>query len=293
MTNEHRILSKKLPERDKSANKGDFGRLTVIGGSSRYRGAMSLACEAALRTGVGLVKLVSTEKVVSAVASRLCECTYLPISENSDGAIDSEDFISKQKELKSSSCVLVGCGMTACRSAEEIVSSVIYNMTCPLVIDADGLNVLRFFPERLRQTKRRPVITPHVGEMSRLTGIDVDRIKEERVKVALDFSVEHNCVTVLKDSVTTVVSPDGEVFINTVENSGLAKGGSGDVLAGIIASMLCQGLSDFDAACCGVLLHSLSAEMTAEELGEEYMLPTDVISHLPKVMAMIRKENEQ
>ena len=293
MTNEHRILSKKLPERDKSSNKGDFGRLTVIGGSSRYRGAMSLACESALRTGVGLVKLVSTEKVVSAVSSRLLECTYLPINENSDGAMDSEDFISKQKELKSSSCVLVGCGMTNCKATEEIVSSVIYNMTCPLVIDADGLNVLRYFPERLSRTKRRPVITPHMGEMSRLTGIDIDKIKEERVKVALDFSVEHNCVTVLKDSVTTVVSPDGEVFINTVENSGLAKGGSGDVLAGIIASMLCQGLSDYDAACCGVLLHSLSAEMTAEELGEEFMLPSDLICRLPKVMKMIRKENEQ
>ncbi len=293
MTNEHRILSKKLPERDKSANKGDFGRLTVIGGSSAYRGAVSLACEAALRAGVGLVRLVSIEKVIAAVASQIRECTYLPIKENESGAIDSEDFISKQKEIKNSTAVLIGCGMTATPSVEEIVSSVIYNITCPLVIDADGLNVLRFFPERLAKAKRRPIITPHVGEMARLTGLSVDEIKAERVKVALDFSSKYNCVTVLKDSVTTVVSPDGEVFINTMENSGLAKGGSGDVLAGMIASMLCQGLSAYDAACCGVLLHSLSAEMAAKELGEAYMLPSDVIKRLPKVMDIIRKAEEQ
>ena len=292
MTNEHRILSKKLPERDKSSNKGDFGKLTVIGGSSLYRGAAALCCEAALRTGVGLVKLVSIEKVIASVSAQLRECTYLPVNENSDGAIDSEDFISKQKQIKNSTALLIGCGMTDSPSVEEIVSSVIYGITCPLIIDADGLNVLRFFPERLARAKRRPIITPHVGEMSRLTGLSIEEIKAERVKVALDFSQKYNCVTVLKDSVTTVVSPDGEVFINTMENSGLAKGGSGDVLAGMIASMVCQGLDVYDAACCGVLLHSLSAELAAKELGEEYMLPSDVIGYLPKVMDIIRKEEQ-
>jgi NAD(P)H-hydrate epimerase len=293
MTNEYRILSKKLPERDKSANKGDFGKLTVIGGSSYYRGAAVLCCEAALRTGVGLVKLVSTEKVISSVSSQIRECTFLPVKENDEGAIDGEDFISKQKLIKNSSALLIGCGMTDSPSVEEIVSSVIYGITCPLIIDADGLNVLRFFPERLSKTKRRPIITPHVGEMARLTGLSVDEIKAERVKVALDFSQKYNCVTVLKDSITTVASPDGEVFINTMENSGLAKGGSGDVLAGAIASMVCQGLSAYDAACCGVLLHSLSAEIAARELGEEYMLPSDVISYLPRVMKTIRKEENK
>lgn len=290
MTSEHKILSKKLPERDKSSHKGDFGRLTVVGGSAYYRGAAVLCCEAALRTGVGLVKLVSTEKVISAVSSQIRECTYLPINENSEGAIDSEDFISKQKLIKNSSALLIGCGMTDSPSVEEIVSSVIYNITCPLIIDADGLNVLRFFPERLLKAKRRPIVTPHVAEMSTLTGLSVEEIKAERVKAALDFSQKYNCVTVLKDSVTTVTSPDGEVFINTMENSGLAKGGSGDVLSGMIASMLCQGLNAYDSACCGVLLHSLSAEMAAKELGEAYMLPSDVISYLPRVMDIIRKE---
>lgn len=293
MTKEIKILSKKLPIRNDSNNKGDFGRLSVIAGSDRFRGAASLAVRSALRSGVGLVNLVSTEGVISSVSNSASECTFLPVKENKDGGIDACDFTGKQRCLKSSDAILIGCGMGNTNDTLKILSSVISNFSCPIVIDADALNSMKNCPERLNEAKRRPIVTPHIGEMSRLTGLSTDEIKAERVKVALDFSKKYNCITVLKDSVTAVTDPEGEVFLSTVENSGLAKGGSGDVLSGIIASLLCQGLDAYDSACMGVLLHSISGEICADRLGKEFMLPSDVIVHLSDVFVCVRKEREK
>lgn len=283
--NAYGYLSHLLPTRNSAGNKGTFGKLAIVAGSFCYRGAASLAVNAALRCGVGLVCLASTEPVIASVAATRPECTFLPVASAEHGGMSSKDFFKYLSALGTANAVLVGCGMTATPDTEAIVSA-LSEIGCPLVIDADGLNVLRYAPERMKGA----VITPHVGEMARLTGLSVSKIKSDREGVARRFSEAYGCVTVLKDSVTAVASPDGDFFVWERENAGLAKGGSGDVLAGIIASLLAQGRSPYDAAVCGVLLHSLAAGKARERIGEEFMLPTDVIASLSNVYQDLRKE---
>lgn len=289
MTDNISVLRSLIPKRDKSSNKGTFGTLTVIGGSECYRGAPALACEAALRCGVGICRLASAEKVVSAVAARLPEVIFSVIAENSKGAALSEDLIGKIKTFAKSGAILVGIGMTDCFDTEASVSALISSYENTLIIDADGLNSIKTCPEKLLLAKKTPIITPHVGEMSRLYGRGIEEIKKDREKVALDFSLKYNCVTVLKDSVTVIASPDGRSFICNRENSALSKGGSGDVLSGIIASLACQGLSSYDAAVCGVLLHSEAGYEAAKDMSDETVLPSDVIKHLTTVYRRIKE----
>ncbi len=283
------LIKPLLPKRDKSANKGAFGTLTVVGGSEKYRGAPLLSCEAALRSGVGICRLASTEKVISPAASRRPELVFQPIEENANGALCSGDFIAKMKNIEKSTAILVGNGMTDCHDTETIVTALINNYGGALIIDADGLNVLKTCPEKLLNAKKAPIITPHVGEMSRLTKTSISEIKQNRERVAIEFSKKYNCVTVLKDSVTVIASPEGKSLSCDRENSALSKGGSGDVLAGIIASLCAQGLSPYDAALCGVLIYSEAGYAASRIMAEESVLPSDVITCLSAVFDEIRK----
>ncbi len=277
-----------LPKRPQNANKGNFGTLTVIGGSEKYRGAPVLSCEAALRSGVGICRLASVEKVIQAAASRRPEIIFQPIDENTNGTISADSFISKLKNIAKSSAVLVGVGMTDCFDTEAVVSALLSNYESTLIIDADGLNSIKTCPERLRSAKKTPIITPHVGEMSRLTKLSISEIKENRERVALDFSKEYNCVTVLKDSVTVIASPEGKCMTLDRENSALAKGGSGDVLSGIIVSLSAQGLSPYDAALCGTIIHSEAGLSASAVIASDSLLPSDVIACLSAVFKELR-----
>lgn len=288
-----RLLIEKLPIRNENSHKGSFGTLTVVGGSDLYRGAPALNVASALRCGVGVVRLLSSERVISSVSAKIYEAVYLPVKENEKGGIDSVDYISKQKQIMSSSSILVGCGMKESFDTEAIVSSLLRNYEGSLVIDADGLNSIKTCTERLKDAHKTPVITPHIGEMSRLTGISPSEIAENRISVAKSFASEHNCVVVLKDDITVIASPCGAQHVVANPNSGLSKGGSGDVLSGIIASLSAQGMTAYDAAVCGVILHSLSAKKAAEELCKEAMLPSDIIRHISTVYREIRKERNK
>lgn len=278
-----------LPKRDPMGNKGTFGHLTAVAGSARYRGAAALAVGAALRSGVGVVRLASVEPVIAAVAASRPECTFLPLSIVPHGGIDAEDFFRHYGAITQTDALLVGCGMTPARDTERIVAALL-GEEIPLVIDADGLNVLSRMTERLKETKTTPILTPHIGEMARLTGLSIPHIKEHRREVASRFAAEYGCVVVLKDAVTVIAAPDGKSEVCDRPNSGLAKGGSGDVLAGIIASFLARGLAPYEAAVVGMLLHSLAAQKTARALTEDAMLPSDIITHLPLAFADLRKE---
>lgn len=277
-----------LPKRENSANKGTFGTLTVVGGSEKYRGAPILSCEAALRSGVGICRLCSTEKVIQSAASRRPEIIFQPIDENINGAISADSFISQMKHIAKSSSVLVGIGMTDCFDTEAVVSALLSNYESTLIIDADGLNSIKTCPEKLRSAKKTPIITPHVGEMSRLTKLSISEIKESRERAALDFSKKYNCVTVLKDSVTVIASPEGKCMTLDRENSALSKGGSGDVLSGVIASFSAQGLAPYDAALCGVVIHSEAGFAASNLMAPESVLPSDVITCLSAVFKELR-----
>ena len=275
------ILKKRGPE----TNKGDYGLLTAICGSAFYRGAAALAVNAALRSGVGIARLASIEKVVSSVASKINGCIYLPVRENKSGTISVESLPVILAATEKSTAVLVGCGMMNCDDTRKIVVALVEQCKCPMVLDADALNSLADDPSILRKSVTCPSITPHVGEMSRLCGKSISEIKEYPEKTALEFSKNNNCITILKDSTTFVTSPDGKLSVNTEKNAGLAKGGSGDVLAGMVASLLAQGYPAYDAARCAVKLHSAASLRCAERLSEYGMQPDDIVFDLCNIFA--------
>ena len=281
-----RIIKRKSPD----SNKGTNGTLNIVAGSERYRGAAVLSVLAAERCGVGIVRLASVEKVISSVSVLCPEAVFLPLSEGRDGGISASDFDGKLKNISSSRALLVGCGMGNSIDTNKIVTSLLYNCDIPLIIDADGLNSIKDFPEILLKAKHTPIITPHIGELSRLSGLSVDTIKKDRLSAARNFAEKYNTIVVLKDSVSIVVTPNGETFVCDKPNPALAKGGSGDVLSGIISSFVAQGYNPFEAALCGVSLHSLAAELGAKDFTEFSMLPSDIIKYIPAVFSEILKE---
>lgn len=253
-----------LPERAKDSNKGSYGRLLSVVGCRYYRGAAVLSSMGALRTGVGILTVCSTEEVIQSVAASLPEATFLPRQE-----LDPND-------LPRVTAMLLGCGL----GKDDGVSDIVKGCSVPLILDADGLNNIK--AEDLRGG-RHIIITPHIGEFSRLTGISIPEIKSDPEGYARAFADEYGVTVVLKDYETVIASPDAETAISRFGNPGLARGGSGDVLAGMIASFRAQGLSAYDAAVCGVVLHGASADRCARRLSVETMLPHDILTDLTEV----------
>ncbi|MBE6636194.1 MAG: NAD(P)H-hydrate dehydratase [Ruminococcaceae bacterium] len=287
------VLSSLLRPRKERSHKGTYGTLTVIAGSANYRGAASLAVSAALRCGVGLVRLASTERVIASVSAKQDEPIYLPLAETETGSISAEDLRRHMPQLSSSGAILVGCGMTDCPDTAKIVATVLRRAEHTVILDADALNALSHDLSLLSEAKQPPILTPHIGEMARLTGLSVEEIQKNRETVAREFAQEHNVLLILKDSLTLVVSPSGEMRSYDFPNSGLAKGGSGDVLAGILGSLAAQGFYKITVASdLAVILHVLAAQEAAEHLSETAMLPSDVVSALPAVFSEVQRRNE-
>lgn len=269
-----------LKKRPIDSHKGSFGLLTIVAGSQYYRGAAALAVSASLRSGAGIVCLASLEKVIASVSSKTDECTYLPLIENNAGSISSDCSEAIIKQANRGSACLAGCGMTLCEDTGEIIKQLLYKAECQLILDADALNSLSVYEITPKTAKYPPVITPHAGEMARLTGRKISDIKASREQIILEYAFKNNCIVVLKDHITYVASPAGELYINNTGNPGLSKGGSGDVLAGIIASFSAQGYRAYDAAVSGVYLHGLAADRCASRLSQYGMLPSDIFLDL-------------
>lgn len=270
-----------IPKRRPDSNKGDYGKVVNIGGSFHMTGAVALSSRAMLRCGAGLVEAVTPSSISKTIAITTPECIYGPMTYNKEGTLAYSSMGAIQKELKTASAALIGCGMSVNSDTIAIVKETAGSFEKPLVIDADGLNCLSSDPSVLKEAKGPRILTPHIKEMSRLTGLDVDIIKARRFDIALKFAKDYNVVLVLKDSNTVIASPEGTIYMNINGNSGLSKGGSGDVLAGMIASFAAQGASPLAAAAAGVFLHGLAADITADAMTEYAMLPSDVIDSLP------------
>lgn len=270
-----------LPARNPAGNKGGFGRLMLIGGSDRMGGAAALSAKAALRSGAGLVQVATPAPVVPIIAAHIAACTYLPLEGGKNGTLSPEDLPQIRAELHAVTAVLFGCGLGCNKETRAFSAELVLCCSRPMVIDADGLNCLANQPEAFKTRKAPTVVTPHIKEMSRLTGKTVPEIKASRIETAREFAQAHGVIVVLKDAQTVIAAPDGGVLLHDRPNSGLAKGGSGDVLAGIIGALLAQGASPRDAAALGVLLHGEAGAIAARELTEYAMLPSDVIERLP------------
>lgn len=271
------IVKRAVFKRPDDANKGTLGSLLSICGSYGMAGASIMAGKAALKSGVGLLKCAMPKSIYPIAAGCMLESVYYPLGETCDGRISKQNIPFLLSEAESASAVLVGCGLGVCEDTERIVYSLIENCSKPMVLDADALNCVAKCPEILLKKKAPIIITPHPGEMARLTGLIVQLINSERERVASDFAKQYGIVTVLKGAGTIVAMPNGRTLLNTNGNSGMATGGSGDVLAGMTASILAQGASAQDAAAAAVYLHGLAGDIAMDKFGKISMLPTDII----------------
>lgn len=275
------LFNKAVFNRPDDSNKGTLGSLLCICGSYGMAGAAIMAGKAALRCGIGLLKIAIPKSIYPVCATNILESVYYPLEETSNGVISSKNTDFLLEMCEKSSAVVIGCGLSVCDDTKNLVQSVITNCEKPLVIDADALNCICNKPEILKNLKAPAIITPHPGEMARLLHSTPKTVNSNRENTAIDFAKKFGVVTVLKGAGTIIASPDGEVYINHTGNSGMATGGSGDVLSGIIGSLLAQGAAPINAAAAGVFLHGTIGDLAAEKLGKISMLPTDMIDMIP------------
>lgn len=275
------LFNKAVFNRPDDSNKGTLGSLLCICGSYGMAGAAIMAGKAALRCGIGLLKIAVPKSIYPVCATNILESVYYPLEETSNGVISSKNTDFLLEMCEKSSAVVIGCGLSVCDDTKNLVQSVITNCEKPLVIDADALNCICNKPEILKNLKVPAIITPHPGEMARLLHSTPNTVNSNRENTAIDFAKKFGVVTVLKGAGTIIASPDGEVYINHTGNSGMATGGSGDVLSGIIGSLLAQGAAPINAAAAGVFLHGTIGDLAAEKLGKISMLPTDMIDMIP------------
>lgn len=261
-------------------HKGDCGRLFVCGGSVGLTGAAVLAVRAALRCGCGLVTLGCCEELNLVFEIKLTEAMTLPLP-SKDGKMLACAAEAVKMHANKSNAMLIGPGLSQSSELKELVYDAVKNCRVGAVLDADALNLISDNPDILKKTKAPIILTPHIGEFARLTGLSTDEIYAYKEKYALKFASDYGCITVLKSHRTVVAAPNGELYTNMLGNPGMATGGSGDVLAGAIASFLSQGCSPLKAALAGVYFHSLAADMAVCEMGEYSLLPTDIIKYLP------------
>ena len=277
------LVNSGIVKRTQESNKGTYGSLLTICSSYSMAGASILAGKGALRCGIGLLKMAVPKSIYPIVASAIYESVYYPVSENESGTHNKYETPFLLEKSKESNAVLIGCGMQNNRDTYFIVNSFLEKCTVPIVLDADALNAICSNLDALKLAKVPVVITPHPKEMARLLKISVAEVQSNREQVAVNFAREYNVYVVLKGHNTVVASPNGDVFVNTTGNAGMATGGSGDVLAGMISSLLAQNpKKPLECACAGVYLHGMAGDIAKVKFGEISMLPTDLINCIPK-----------
>lgn len=272
-----------LPIRSPSSHKGTFGRLLNIAGSLRYCGAAVMSTRAALRTGAGLTMLAAPRSVITAVAGSIPESTFLPLPEDADGFVGdgAEDVL--REVLPKMNAVMIGCGLGNNENTRKITEFVIKNAGCPIIIDADGINSISQNINVLKERTGATILTPHPMEFSRISGLSVDEIGRDRIGAAVKFSREYGVVVVLKGA-NTVVTDGDHIGVNTSGNPALAKGGSGDVLCGMIGGLLTQRPDDpTGAAANAVYCHGYAAEWVSSDMPQACVLASDIIEALPRV----------
>lgn len=267
-----------LPDRDPWGHKGTFGKILLLCGSKGYTGAAYLAAMGALRCGAGLTFLGVPESIYEIEAVKLNEPVVFPLPDE-NGGLGLLSIPEIKKRIQGMDAVLIGCGLGQSGGTLAVVNAVLEQASCPVVLDADGINVLQAHKDLLRGRKYPTILTPHEGEFLRFGGT----IGEDRIASAAYFSREWNSILVLKGHRTCIT--DGETcYVNETGNPGMAIGGSGDVLAGMITSLLGQGLKPLEAAACAVWLHGAAGDLCAEEIGQYGMLPTDMLTRIPRLM---------
>lgn len=287
-----KTASKLLPKREPFSHKGSFGRALLICGSKNMVGCCALATEGALRSGAGLVTLAFPDCLYTALTSRLTENLFMPLSTNKHGCISSDSIKALLNACKTSDVVMVGCGLGTSESVKELVKALVTENEKPLIMDADALNCLSKFNDILLNKKCEILLTPHPGEMSRLCGLSVADIEENREEIIVDFCKTYKVNVLLKGHETLICNSSADsLYINKTGNTGLSKGGAGDLLSGIIAGLTPSMKSNlYDSAVLGAFVHGMSADLLKNEMSEYSILPSDCAKVLGKVYSRIENE---
>lgn len=270
-----------LPKRSADANKYSVGTLLCVCGSYSMAGAAILSARSALRMGAGLVRCAVPKSIYPIVSEAVPEAVFLVLPENEKGAIDGRAMREIVSAANKSDAVLMGCGSKLCEDTKRIVLSLMYHAQVPLILDADGINAAAKHINVLKDRECPTVLTPHEGEMARLTGLRAKEIHADRIEAAKNFAEEYGAVLVLKGKDTLIAKNGGEIMKNPTGNAGMAVAGSGDVLAGMIASLVSQGVDVYSASVAGAYLHGRAGDIAVQELTEYSILPSDMIERIP------------
>jgi ADP-dependent NAD(P)H-hydrate dehydratase / NAD(P)H-hydrate epimerase len=285
-------VARLIGHRPLEANKGSFGHVLVVGGSLGKAGAAAMAGMSALRAGAGLSTVATPRSVQATVASFHPELMTEPCEETDAGAISLRalEYAHFDNLIKGKTVLAIGPGISRNEETAEFVRTLVDKYRMPIVLDADGLNAFDGMAEKLSGKGRVLVITPHPGEMARLTGLSIADIQRDRINVARRFSKDHQVIVVLKGHRTLIAEPGGEVWVNTTGNPGMATGGTGDVLTGIVAGMIAQNPQQIlEAVTAAVYLHGLAGDIACESMGEHSLVATDLIHSLPEAFARARQ----
>jgi hydroxyethylthiazole kinase-like uncharacterized protein yjeF len=275
-------ISSWLLTRSRTAHKGNFGHLLVVAGSPGMTGAAALTSLGSLRAGAGLVTLAVPAALQPIMAIKLTEVMTEALPQNTNGKLSYEALKPILNMTEKRNVLAIGPGLSQDPETVALVREVVARVSIPMVIDADGLNALVGSVEILKERKSKTIITPHPGEMARLCGVSVDDIQADRMGYALRFAKEWNVIVVLKGARTVIADEDGNVYINSTGNPGMASVGSGDVLTGVISGLLAQSIDPYRSAVIGVYLHGLAGDIGVKEKGEESLIAGDILRSLPK-----------
>ena len=274
----HEDILNILPDRKPDSHKGDYGKILLLCGSRGFTGAAALAAMGALRSGAGLVYLGVPESIYAIEAVKLTEAIVFPLPEE-DGKLSAKAIPEIRKYLQTMDAVLIGCGLGISTGTMAVLDAVLCEFKGSVVVDADGITMLASCPELVKERKFPTILTPHEGEFRRLN----IAVEEERLTGAMLAARELNCI-LLRKGHETVITDGVDYYINPTGNPGMAVGGSGDVLAGILVSLLGQGIDPMKASACAAWVHGAAGDRCAEKMGQYGMLPTDMVAELPYLL---------
>ncbi len=286
---DYKWVSSCFKEYPPDAHKGTFGKVFVIAGSCGMTGAATLSAEAAVRSGAGLVTAGIPESLNDILEIKLTEAMTIPLSETPDRCISVAALDRALQFANKSNVVVLGPGLSTKNETKQFVRQFALNCKVPMVIDADGLNALAEYPEALNKAQAPVIITPHPGEMARLLSATLSEVQRNRISSVKTAAKRFGCTVVLKGARTLIATSEGKLFINPTGNAGMATGGSGDVLSGIIGAFLARGMKPYEAAAAGVYLHGLAGDLAAREKGEICLAAGDIIDYLYKAIKDIKE----
>jgi NAD(P)H-hydrate epimerase len=283
-TSSEAVMAALVPRRDPRVHKGAAGRLVVIGGSPGLTGAVTLAAKAATRSGAGYVTVCVPQSFESVFAVKLVEEISIGMPETPHRALSTEAFGLIMSRVREARAVAVGSGMSTDPSTADLCRRLVSEAPWPMVIDADALTAFSGRGEMLGRAPEPRIVTPHLGEMARLTGLTTPELDRDRIDVAVTYAARWNVVVVLKGAPTVTAHPDGRATVNTSGNPGLATAGTGDVLTGVIAALLAQGLAAYDAARLGAYVHGRAGDLAVAERGELGLAASDLLDRVPRTL---------